>query len=516
MNLSIKTKVLFITAGIVFISVGAIILTSAYVFTKEYTESLKSQSLAVGKGLKLQLDRLIHLGIGLENLTGFDEQCREAVSKNEGIKYAMVTDLDGRVLFHNDPSQQGKQLSNATIVQALKSPGEVVTVSTEDDVKNYDAIVPVFGTNGEHIGAVRIGFPAILIERKARGMALYAAGAGLPFLGAAMVSLLLALGAFVTRPLAKLLTGIEEIREKGAICPVRVAIDSGDELGRLASAFNGMAEELREATFSVNELVEERTRQLREAQEELVHKEKLAMLGLIAGGMGNELRNPLGVMNNAIFYLKTVMTDADETVKEYLEIIRQEIDNSQGIISDLLDFCRVRTAITRAAPVHELINQSLARCVIPENVRLRADLPEIPLVARIDPHQMVQVLRNLLTNALQAMPDGGALHVAARRVRGPMFDVRGSEQNVERRTPNVEPDAEFVEISVADTGVGIPPENMERIFQPLFTTRSRGIGLGLAYSKKLAEANGGRIEVASRLGEGTTFTVMLPVENGEG
>ncbi|KAF0215121.1 MAG: integral membrane sensor signal transduction histidine [Geobacteraceae bacterium] len=258
--------------------------------------------------------------------------------------------------------------------------------------------------------------------------------------------------------------------------------------------------------------VEERTRQLAEAQDELVQREKLALLGMIAAGMGNELRNPLGVMSNAVYFLQSVQPDATETVKEYLEIIREEIDNSQRIISDLLDYYRITTPRTAVVPVDALIGESLARCSIPENIRLRTETAEMPFAVRVDSIQMGQVLRNLVTNAVQAMPDGGSLRIRARKVQGTRNEERGNKDlNLEPRTSNLEPCADFVEISVKDTGEGIAPENMTKLFQPLFTTKSRGIGLGLAISRKLIEANGGRIEVKSCLGDGTTFTVTLPV-----
>jgi len=266
--------------------------------------------------------------------------------------------------------------------------------------------------------------------------------------------------------------------------------------------------ELQRLNAELGEKVAERTRQLVESQEKLIQEEKLALFGMIAAGMGNELRNPLGVMNNAVFFLQSIQPDATETVKEYLEIIRQEIDNSKRIISEMLDY--YRTALPRSAevPVDALIGESLTSCSIPENVRLRIETAETPFAVNVDPKQMGQVLRNLVTNAVQVMPAGGTLSIGARR-------VRGSEKIVEYGPLNIESDGDWVAISVTDTGTGIAPENMAKLFQPLFTTKSRGIGLGLAISRKLVEANGGRIEVESELGKGTTFTLMLPVERSK-
>jgi PAS domain S-box-containing protein len=272
-------------------------------------------------------------------------------------------------------------------------------------------------------------------------------------------------------------------------------------------------EEIMRLNAELEMKVEERTRQLFEAQENLVRKEKLSILGQLSGSVGHELRNPLGVMNNAVYFLKMIHADGDETTREYLDMIKHEIDNSQRIITDLLDFARTKTPQTTTVTVRQLLDESLGRCVIPENVELLTDLPDALPSLRIDPLQMGQVFQNLITNAVQAMPDGGVLRIEARRVQSSKFEVRDSEEcNIEPRTLNIEPDGDFIEISVADTGAGIAPENMKKLFQPLFTTKPKGIGLGLVVCRNLTEANGGSIEVESKPGQGSTFSIQLPTE----
>lgn len=263
----------------------------------------------------------------------------------------------------------------------------------------------------------------------------------------------------------------------------------------------------------MNEELLQKIVQLQEAREELMHKEKLAMLGLVAGGIGNELRNPLGVMNNAVFFLQSVMPEADETVREYLDIIKKEIDNSLWIITDLLDFTRAKTPQAIAVTARALTDASLDRCMIPENIDLQVEIPFNLPCLRADPLQMKKVLQNLITNAVQAMPDGGALRIGACCLPGAAGLVSTPKQGGQ---PHGVPLSDFLEISIADTGEGIAPVNMTRLFQPLFTTKSRGIGLGLSICKSFVEANGGRIEVESEQGKGTTFTVALPVEDLRG
>jgi len=272
-------------------------------------------------------------------------------------------------------------------------------------------------------------------------------------------------------------------------------------------------EELRSLNRELEHKVEERTRQLLDAQEELVRKEKLSILGQLSGSVGHELRNPLGVMSNAVYFLKLVHSDADETTKEYLDIIKQEIDNSLRIITDLLDFARTKTPQTKAITARELTDESLGRCAIPENIELQIEIPDNLPLLRVDTPQMGQVLQNLIMNAVQAMPDGGALRIGARFAGAGLAPAPSVP--AQAGYPQGAPLQDFIAISVADTGAGIMPENMKKLFQPLFTTKAKGIGLGLVVCKNLVEANNGRIEVASEPGKGTSFTVLLPIERNK-
>ncbi|MBI4730645.1 MAG: PAS domain S-box protein [Chloroflexi bacterium] len=247
-------------------------------------------------------------------------------------------------------------------------------------------------------------------------------------------------------------------------------------------------EEISKLNAELEQRVEERTRELRAAQDQLVRQEKLAVLGQLAGGVGHELRNPLGVINNAVYLLKLIQPEADKKTKEYLGMIEKETHTAEKIITDLLDFSRSLSSDREAVDVTRLIQETLERYPVPDSVavhrRIARNLP--PVLA--DSRQMVQVLGNLVINAFQAMPKGGRLKISAARYK------------------------EQIAIAVQDGGTGVAPENMGKLFEPLFTTKLKGIGLGLAVSKKLVEANGGRIEVQSEPGKGSTFTLFLPVD----
>ena len=247
-------------------------------------------------------------------------------------------------------------------------------------------------------------------------------------------------------------------------------------------------ERLQEYSEQLEEMVEERTKELLDTQEQLVRSEKLAVLGQLAGGVAHELRNPLAVMSNAVYYLSSIITDADETTREYLEMISSEVGNAEGIVSDLLDFSRTRSLEREEVTASELVARVLEKRPSPEKVKVTTGIPpELPPVF-VDPRQIGQVLGNLVANACHAMAEGGNLTISAQAEK------------------------KKVSLFIADTGCGISKENMEKIFEPLFTTRARGIGLGLAVSRNLVELNGGSIEVQSEEGKGSTFTVTLPAK----
>jgi signal transduction histidine kinase len=167
------------------------------------------------------------------------------------------------------------------------------------------------------------------------------------------------------------------------------------------------------------------------------------------------------------------------------------------IISDLLDYVRNIAAEREQVAVGELVRQTLERFPIPPAVAVEINLPEGLPDVFADPRQVVQVLGNLTTNAWQAMPEGGKLYLSG------TLSVSSDQLSVK--------DEQWVQIHVKDSGTGITPENMEKLFEPLFSTKMSGIGLGLPVSRKLAEANGCRITVESEVGKGSAFTLVLPV-----
>jgi signal transduction histidine kinase len=266
-------------------------------------------------------------------------------------------------------------------------------------------------------------------------------------------------------------------------------------------------EKLAQYSEHLEEMVEQRTRELRETQEQLILQEKLALLGRLAGSVAHELRNPLGVINNAVYYLRLVQPQAEARVEEYLDILEAESRHADQIITDLVDYSRSITVEAEAVSLAELVRETLKRYPVPENVQVTLDLPENLPKLFVDLPQIVQVLGNLVVNACQALePAGGRVTIS------------GAEK-VESSAPGDEPPeppeprqvGRWLLVTVKDTGPGIPPENLPKLFEPLFTTKLRGIGLGLPVSRKLVEAHGGTLEATSQVGQGANFILRLPV-----
>lgn len=268
-----------------------------------------------------------------------------------------------------------------------------------------------------------------------------------------------------------------------------LALEEANEHLMVVIAERKSAEDkLQEYSEHLEEMVEERTRDLQEATEQLVRREKLAMLGQLAGGLSHELRNPLAVIANAVYFLQTTLKEADQTTRDYLDIIASEARNSERIISDLLDFARSRTPELTGVELYPLVSDILKKYPPPENIQLSNEISNELPVALVDHQHLELALGNLITNAYQAMAEGGRLTVSA--------SVDGNR----------------VRLMVSDTGCGIPEEDRAKIFEPLFTTRPQGIGMGLAVTKNLVEANSGSIEVESEQGKGSTFSIVLPIQ----
>ena len=226
--------------------------------------------------------------------------------------------------------------------------------------------------------------------------------------------------------------------------------------------------------------------ELRSAQGELIRRERLSTLGQLAGGVAHELRTPLGILRNSVYYLSHVLEPDDTTMQEVLGEMQRAIGSSDHIIGEMLDFVREPSREATDFPAANAISRALPMVTLPREIHFRGGEGDLSLRIRANEDQVTRILVNLIQNSLQAMGEGGQLRIVV------------SQEGLD------------VCIAVMDTGCGIPSENLEKVFDPLFTTKTRGIGLGLAIARRYARLHGGGMSAESQVGVGTTFRLTLP------
>jgi two-component system NtrC family sensor kinase len=290
-----------------------------------------------------------------------------------------------------------------------------------------------------------------------------------------------------------------------------IPVRSADELGQLAGSFNAMTtalkkseQQLREWAHTLEEKVEARTRELRIAQAETLRGEKLASVGLLAAGIAHELNNPLtGVLTFSHLVREKMPEGSPEA--EDMDLVIRETRRCASIIRRLLDFAREKAPEQKYVDLNQVIEDTVSIVDVQARVRdieIRLDLDrELPKVWA-DADLVKQVVMNMLVNAQQAIEGGGSITVQSRRCKAPRSAEPGAAA------------VPMVELVITDTGCGIPEKDLQRIFDPFFTSKEvgKGTGLGLSVSHGIVAAHGGSIEVQSRVGAGSTFRVYLPID----
>ncbi|MCU1763331.1 ATP-binding protein [Pseudomonas sp. 14P_8.1_Bac3] len=368
--------------------------------------------------------------------------------------------------FEDHPAAVPEKIEQ--ILRSTKQPIEQFT-------NRYSGIYrPIFNENGELQGVI---FSGLLRHSSLVGLVNQSSLFMLIFLLSSAASL--AAGWLVSQRLTKPLRGLS----KGVQAVIagdyrqRLPVAGGDELAELSSTFNHMSERLGE---------------LQHLESQLRRRDRLHALGEVAMGLAHEIRNPLGIIKTATQLLHR-RADLPENDKRHLEYVVSEVSRINDLITEFLDFAKPGEPMRSTQLARPLVDELAGFCT-PElashNIDLRIDdqAPGITLYA--DPRQIKQAGLNLIVNAIDAMPDGGRL------------------------TLGIHSDPPYTVISVSDTGQGIEPDMLERIFTPFVTTKASGTGLGLAKVFSIMESHDGRIECVSEKDAGATFNLYLPA-NGE-
>lgn len=408
---------------------------------------------------------------------------------HNGLDHLRVVAPDGRVAFSTHRDELGsvsglppERMSASRVITTLERRGEKVLATVVEPIANDARCGSCHAAAPASRGVFEVGLD---VTRTAA--ALDAGWWSLVGVLAGALTIVAALlwwfaRSFLLAPLGRLLASIRRVG--AGRLDERVDLDAPLELSEVGAEFNAMVERLEQAKAQLDRRYEHR----------LERADRLATVGELATALAHEIQNPLAGLSGALQVMSKDPTLADR--REILDEMLGTIGRLSKSVGDLLGYARPRSP----DPAHLDVGEVVRNVVLllrqqqgegPE-VRIVEDLHPSPLDAWADPEQLRQVLLNLSLNALQAMPEGGELRLRT----APAGDGR-------------------VRIEVSDTGVGIPEAELEQVFRPFFTTKPKGTGLGLAITRGIVERCGGIIGLTSRLGEGTTVRIELPLQSPE-
>ncbi|MDY6968090.1 MAG: AAA family ATPase [Spirochaetota bacterium] len=241
----------------------------------------------------------------------------------------------------------------------------------------------------------------------------------------------------------------------------------------------------------LEDLVKERTKELKDTQEKLIAGERLSVLGQVAGSISHELRNPLGVIDSSVYFLHNRLDNSDPKVVQHLYRIKSHIKRATDIIESLLNLTRMKEPQKERLDFVKVLSEAIITSKIPPSVKIVRDIPEEKIMISGDREQISIVFLNIIKNAVDAIEGEGIITIRTRIAEG----------------------GEFTEVTFKDTGSGITEEELKKIFQPLYSTKSSGIGFGLSISQQIVEKHGGKIYAVSDPGTGASFVVRFPLVN---
>lgn len=473
--MKLNAKLIIIMLALLVIAVLTLFIMNQYSQHKLVEEIVDSSS-AISEVLQKSVkDLTSESNTEYSNLAEYVEETRQ-----KGIDEINIIDIDGEIIDSSNPDKIGKlrDIKKLRKEKGLRPiPGaKGARGATGTIVKPYRLVVPVI------IGDEELGFVEInilldnireiqhdnFIRRLVATVLVFIFGTGMIFV----------LARRYTDPIHRLAQGVKTV--SSGDLTVNFPVESRDEIGELAASFNEMVEKLRE-----RESLEKR----------LYEAEHLSRVGQLASGIAHEIRNPLNYISLATDHLKSELTSADSADRadlvELLDKIKEEVRRANYMVLNFMNYGRPLKIRPTEVSYSELLAKTLpvlAGKLEEQRIAIATDIPaELPAMWA-DPELIRNCLVNLITNAAQSMPDGGAIRLGAR--------FNGESRQFE--------------LTVADQGKGIPAEDIEKIFQPYFTTKEAGIGLGLAITERIVREHGGNIAVESEPGRGTLFTVTLP------
>ncbi|MFX0133156.1 MAG: nitrogen regulation protein NR(II) [Candidatus Hodarchaeota archaeon] len=271
---------------------------------------------------------------------------------------------------------------------------------------------------------------------------------------------------------------------------------TGDVIGTVGIGIDiterrNMEKQLRELSDNLTQKVEEQTLELKKTQEKLIYRSKMEAVGKFAGGISGKLKSPFEIINNSLFNLRLKLKDAGGDVRRNLNIIQNAVDRACDLILGLPEYYKFKLPMLIKSDVNNIVKEALRDIKIQENINIESQLDNNLPSIDLDPNQIKQAFINIILNAVQAMPNGGKL-----TIRTQLKD-------------------DCIEVDFKDTGEGIAEENLEELFEPLFSTKAENIGLGLPLVKDIIDKHNGKVTIESKIGEGTKITINLPISQNK-
>lgn len=525
---SISLKIILSVVGMVLVVNGAL----AYLYLNIQKQNLNHAILRNASQLSETIRKSIQNDM-LENRKEAAYKIMETIGQQEGIEKVRVYSSDGKILFSTDKHEAGRMVDKHAeacyrchaekrpIERLATSERSRIFLSAGDEEKGavkhrvLGIINPMYNEAGcsdakchahpestKVLGVIDVTMDLSEVDvqiARVRNQVLLVSVVSIFAIG---IIVALILYQFIERPIQEMVLGTKRI--SGGDLDHLIPVATKDEMGHLAGSFNQMTLDLKEAQEKIQEgihtleqNVEDRTRELRETQAQLLHSEKLAAIGSLAATVAHEINNPLTGIYTYIKLIERKLGQGQygpediEKYRSYLDTSRREVERTTAIVQNLLDFTRPKEPTRKALNLVGIIEDCLAMLqnkLSLNNIKVSKQITPLPDL-QADPAHMKQVFINLLVNACEAMENGGTLTIQT----------------------GYDPSEGTVSVVVSDTGVGIDRENLKKIFDPFFSTKEKGTGLGLSVVQGIIKRHNGQVEIDSTPGRGTDFRVILPL-----
>lgn len=471
--MKLNTKLVVMMLSLLIIATLILFLMNQF-SQNDLVQEMQESSTEVSKAIQLSVEDLTsETDVESLRLNDYLKQAR-----NKGINEVNIINNEGEIINSSDPGKVGKMREIKKLEKGLKASRKGKSATGAHSLRPYDLVVPVI-VGDEQLGYVQINLLLDNIRdiQHANFLRRLIATCMIFMFG---IFLTIFLARRYTDPIHRLAAGVKKV--SAGDLSVTFPVDSKDEIGELAENFNEMVEKLRE-----KEHLEKR----------LYEAEHLSKVGQLASGIAHEIRNPLNYISLAIDHLKSeLLPSCPERGKELESIadnIKEEVRKANYMVLNFMNYGRPLKLRLHEVHYPELIAKAMPLLqdkLNEQHIEVVEDIPADLPPMQVDPELMRNCLFNFITNAAQAMPDGGKITLGAAFVAG------------ENR----------FRLTFTDQGSGIAPNDIDKIFQPYFTTKEAGIGLGLAITERIIKEHGGEMVVESQLGNGTTFTIILPMK----